>query len=260
MSSIVYVLNNNLHGDYSRLFDPKGGFFIHEKKDQWSISRKPVSQSQRQEYFKKLALAIVKQGLDNLENKDEFIKVFNRFWTEARLPFKTTGNKGSSQILFNSKESGYEYLSNFFQTLIKINETIYPSAEHAYVIEGLRTAGYEGSIDKTLEPAEIKKISTAFKKTLKSNGNQGLSDQDRLSLMKNIVHEKFTQNTVLQELLIKTNPLQLIEKTKDAFWGCGPYNDAEESKIEMEICGSNHLGEILMRVRDSLSVNISAND
>tara|TARA_Y100000034_G_C6567824_1_gene245972 strand:- start:117 stop:422 length:306 start_codon:yes stop_codon:yes gene_type:complete len=64
----------------------------------------------------------------------------------------------------------------------------------------------------------------------------------RLSIMKEIVHAKFTQNEDLRERLLDTGDNELIEGNTwgDSFWG---------------VCrgkGQNHLGNILMAIREKL--------
>ena len=66
----------------------------------------------------------------------------------------------------------------------------------------------------------------------------------KLPIMEDIVRAKFTQNEDLKELLLATGDLVLEEGNTwhDTFWGV----DAKTRE------GTNHLGRILMRVRQEL--------
>ena len=66
----------------------------------------------------------------------------------------------------------------------------------------------------------------------------------KLSIMEEIVQAKFAQNEDLKQLLLSTGELTLEEGNTwhDTFWGV----DAKTRE------GQNHLGRILMRVREEL--------
>ena len=66
----------------------------------------------------------------------------------------------------------------------------------------------------------------------------------KLSIMEDIVRAKFTQNEDLKQLLLATGDLVLEEGNTwhDTFWGV----DVKTQE------GENHLGRILMRVRQEL--------
>lgn len=65
---------------------------------------------------------------------------------------------------------------------------------------------------------------------------------NKIAIMKQLVSAKFKQNPSLGAKLINTYPYDLIEENRwgDIFWGC------------CDGVGDNHLGKILMTVRDEL--------
>ena len=69
-------------------------------------------------------------------------------------------------------------------------------------------------------------------------------EQVKVSIMEKIVRAKFVQNPYLMKKLLDTGELLLIEGNtwKDTFWGVD-INNGE---------GKNHLGKILMNVREEL--------
>lgn len=64
-------------------------------------------------------------------------------------------------------------------------------------------------------------------------------EQVKDDIMLYAVYQKFSQNSVLKDLLLSTNDLEIVEHTvNDSYWGDG--GDGS---------GKNMLGQILMRVR-----------
>lgn len=66
----------------------------------------------------------------------------------------------------------------------------------------------------------------------------------KLSIMRDLLLRKFTQNPELKEMLLETAPSHLEEGNtwKDRYWGVCPPNSGK---------GSNHLGKLLMDIRDN---------
>ena len=64
----------------------------------------------------------------------------------------------------------------------------------------------------------------------------------KLDKMYQAVYEKFQQNPDIRKKLIETGDEEIREMTdQESYWGVGPQLD-----------GENHMGEILMRVREEL--------
>ena len=68
----------------------------------------------------------------------------------------------------------------------------------------------------------------------------------KLSIMEDLVREKFINNWELSEKLLNTKDAELIEGNcwGDTFWGMDLRHNPP--------IGGNHLGKILMKVRDEL--------
>ena len=142
-------------------------------------------------------------------------------------------------------EGKYGFLSNFYPCKIEYQGITYPSVEHYYVamkvtdeqlINGVYYTpnDFREMISKVKEPAFVKKIGSKAK--LRPDWNS-----KKLQIMNWGVREKF-KNESLKELLLSTGLQELVEVNywKDTFWG---------------VCngkGQNHLGKILMVVRDEL--------
>jgi hypothetical protein len=139
----------------------------------------------------------------------------------------------------------YRFLSNFYPCKIEHQGITYPSVEHYYVAMKVNdeqlingkyyTPGdFREMISRVKEAALVKKIGNKIK--LRSDW-----DNKKLDVMNWAIREKFKDEN-LKELLLGTGDQELIEGNfwKDFFWG---------------VCngrGQNHLGKILMIVRDEI--------
>lgn len=131
----------------------------------------------------------------------------------------------------------YFFLSNFYHVFISLGGRIYPSVEHAY------------QASKTFHPLEriaILEAKTAPQaKRLGKHLAHMRSDWDnvKLKVMRELLEQKFsTEHKTLREKLIATGDAEIVEGNNwgDTFWGvCGGE-------------GENHLGRMLMEIRDSI--------
>jgi ribA/ribD-fused uncharacterized protein len=131
------------------------------------------------------------------------------------------------------------YLSNFYSKLskpVRFDGKDYASTEHAY------------QAAKTLDETEREKIRTAPSPGDAKRLGRRIKLRDdwedvKLDVMYDIVRQKFFENKDLGAKLVSTGEKQLVEGNDhgDTFWGCDRKNN-----------GTNHLGKILMRVRDEL--------
>lgn len=126
----------------------------------------------------------------------------------------------------------YEFLSNMYQIPVTYLDVTYNNSESAYQAQK--------------NPAERNKFVGITGYTAKKLGRKIIMKPDwdtiKLSIMRDIVTAKFSQNPELKEKLLATGNAVLIEGNHwhDTFWG---------------ICngvGSNHLGKILMQARKDL--------
>ena len=137
-------------------------------------------------------------------------------------------------ILFRDE---YSWLSNFYPCTIEHGQFIFHSVEHAYVSE--KSEDYKWKLkctDKTITPGQIKRLGRLV--NLKPN-----FDYEKKSIMRKLLDIKFSKS-YLQEKLIETHPKLLIEGNfhNDKYWGyCLKTNS-----------GENHLGKLLMEIRDEL--------
>ncbi len=129
----------------------------------------------------------------------------------------------------------YSFLSNFYHTVVQLNGVDYPSVENAYQAA-------------KLEPQYREVFCRCSAGDAKTYGRRaGLRpdwEQVKLSIMEDLLRQKFTLGTRLASKLLETGTQELIEGNYwgDDFWG---------------VCtskGQNHLGKLLMKIRTELAL------
>lgn len=154
--------------------------------------------------------------------------------------------------MINKFEGRWRFLSNFWPCQIEHQGIKYPSVEHFYVamkvndqqlINGVYyTPGdFREMIAKIKNPADVKKLGNKIK--LRSDW-----EEKKLKVMNWAVRQKF-RDPKLIELLLMTEGREMIEGNfwHDTFWGvcsCPKCKDI----------GQNHLGKILMEVREEVKL------
>ena len=134
----------------------------------------------------------------------------------------------------NSFRGEFEYRSNFYNSPILILGYNYPTAEHAYQYFKMVTRKGQIAIVQASTPGHAKRLSHQY--PIKSDW-----DSKKLLVMQYVVMQKFTQNAEIASILVSSKDY-IVEENEwnDTFWGtCNG-------------TGYNHLGIILMGVRDFL--------
>ena len=134
----------------------------------------------------------------------------------------------------------YRWLSNFHEVTIEFEGDTYPSTEAAY--QAAKCANIE---DRALFFSDTK-ITSATTKVLGSQVKlrEDWTDDLRLDIMFHLNHQKFLNSRDLGDKLLATGEAILMEGNLwgDTFWGVDLLSGV----------GKNHLGQILMDVRDAL--------
>lgn len=143
----------------------------------------------------------------------------------------------------------YEFLSNFYESVVLFEGLLYPTAENAFQAAKVKI---EGDIEKTNKLRYDKGFTKLTPSMAKSAGRKVKLREDweevKEDIMYNILYDKFTNNEGLKGLLLKTAPDDLVEGNywHDNYWGvCSCTRCISKEK-------KNKLGKILMEVRKNL--------
>ena len=142
--------------------------------------------------------------------------------------------KENNVKIIDSFHGEYAVLSNYYDSPIFYDGILYPTVEHAFQAAKTTVFIQRIIIANKKTPGQAK--CAGRKVTLRDNW-----DDIKLYIMKELIILKFT-NPKLKSALLNTKDAELIERNtwNDTYWG---------------ICngiGENHLGKILMEVREML--------
>ena len=148
-------------------------------------------------------------------------------------------------IWFSAKLIEWCWLSNLHLCRLDLDGLKWKSVEHYY-----QAQKYVG------QPAfeAIRGAKDGFA-ALKAGSNRSLVPRPdwkeiKLTVMKKAIAAKFNQNTALVAKLIATGDHVLCHQSNsDLFWGCNPKGE-----------GENHLGKILMEVRQDLQMKSASRE
>lgn len=129
----------------------------------------------------------------------------------------------------------YRFLSNFWHVRITYEGMIYPTVEHAFQAAKTVSQTDRIRIRQAPTPGGAKRLGRQV--TLRNNW-----DSIKFTVMHRLVKQKFSDSGELQDMLLATGDRKLVEGNwwGDTIWG---------------VCkgvGENHLGYILMAVREEL--------
>lgn len=136
--------------------------------------------------------------------------------------------------MINSFRDDHFFLSNFYPVEIKLDGIVYLNAETAFQAQKTLDVEERRKFSMLKNPVQAKRLGRKVK--LRDDW-----EEVKLDIMTEIVSQKFLQHPHLIEMLLQTGDEELVEGNKwgDRFWG---------------VCkgkGKNHLGKILMKIRDA---------
>ncbi|MCD7741218.1 MAG: NADAR family protein [Ruminococcus sp.] len=144
--------------------------------------------------------------------------------------------------MINSFKGEYFFLSNFYECPVVYDGLCYQNNEAAFQAQKC-TKAEDKKMFTTLNPSEAKKLGRRI--SLRKDW-----ERVKLTLMKEIVSAKFEQNPNLAQKLIATGDAHLEEGNdwNDRIWGT------------VNGVGANHLGIILMQVREEMKSHAQDKD
>lgn len=151
-------------------------------------------------------------------------------------------------IYFYKVNEPYGCFSNFSPHGIDLHGTHWQTVEHYYQAQKF-VATPEASIIPIIHQAKTPEEAAALGRDCT---RQIRSDWEhvKISVMHEAVLQKFLTHTDIQAILIATGDTWIVENSPtDYYWGCGSQRT-----------GQNHLGKILMSIRQQIRSSISAAD
>ena len=160
------------------------------------------------------------------------MKVEREILPDAML---SMGEADTSMQEISTFSGNNRFLSNFYPGSVTYEGLTYPTVEHAYQAAKTLDLKVREDISKMAKPSDVKRLGKRL--VIRENW-----DTLKISVMKVLVYQKFMNHPDLLRMLFATGDQKLVEGNywKDTFWG---------------VCngvGENHLGKILMEVRENL--------
>jgi N-glycosidase YbiA len=142
-------------------------------------------------------------------------------------------------IYFYKADQPYGCFSNFSAHGVELAGRSWPTAEHYY--QAQKFLGSDQDLFERIYAAPTPEVAAKLGRS-HPQAHRPDWDQIKLLVMGDVVRDKFQRHREIQAILIATGDRLLVEDSPvDYFWGCG-----------VDRTGTNHLGQILMRVRDEL--------
>jgi ribA/ribD-fused uncharacterized protein len=157
--------------------------------------------------------------------------------------FKKIMEKASNTIYFYATGDEYGYMSNFARYPINIDGKKYKTTEHYFQSQKFAGTKYEAQIMNAGGPKDAANMGRDRSFPLRSDW-----ESVKYNVMEKAVFAKFRQHKDIQEKLLATGDLKIVENTtSDLVWGCGTNGS-----------GKNLLGKILENVRSELRAEAAA--
>lgn len=193
----------------------------------------------------------------NIVKIDEILGKFEQESTQQQQPIQQFPQQPQAPIqgqgewenipgaiyFYNNVPKTYYEFTNFYGSPVTIDGKVWPTTEHYYQAMKFKDTNLQDKIRAMKRPSEV----FDFAKTNRGNVRSNWQSVN-LDFMMKANRAKFKQNQTLKKLLLDTGNNVLVEDTaadpqkrNDIFFGAG--NDYN---------GDNHLGQILMQVRDEL--------
>jgi len=148
-------------------------------------------------------------------------------------------------INFYSVNDEYGEFSNFAPYPIKLRGKTWPTSEHFFQAQKFQATKDQEEIRTTKSPMIAARMGRDRKRKLRKDW-----ERVKVGVMREAIEAKFRQHDELRTLLLTTGDAKLVEHTdRDSYWGDG--GDGS---------GENHLGRILMAVREALRAEVDSDD
>ena len=138
-------------------------------------------------------------------------------------------------INFYHVSDEYGCFSNFSPHPVVMDGKLWPTSEHYFQAQKFNDVAYQEKIRQAKTPRIAARMGRDLTKQIRLDW-----EAVKLSIMRDVIREKFKQHADIRQILISTGDAIIIEHTaNDSYWGDG--GDGS---------GKNMLGRILTQVRD----------
>lgn len=144
--------------------------------------------------------------------------------------------------MITSFHDEYAFLSNFYPSKVTLDGILFPTVEHAYQSYKTLDMKKRALISRLSTPGNAKR----YGRTLDLRPDW---DDVKLGVMERLLRRKF-RIPELEKKLLSTIGSDLVEGNTwgDKYWGC-----VWQTLPEGKWIGENHLGKLLMQIREELS-------
>ena len=152
----------------------------------------------------------------------------------------------------------YEFLDPAYYCLTEFDGAIYNSAEAAFL-----AAQFDDPYFRSMFRNSALPIWRARDLAKRLQKRRDWTPELSLELMRQITLDKFSRSPNLRSLLLATRHERIVAENNwhEQFWGrciCNTRSGKYGQKDACLVPGNNHLGNILMSVRDQLAVEVQA--
>ena len=135
----------------------------------------------------------------------------------------------------------FVWLSNFYPSYVEVGPITAHTIENAYQACKAKHTNDFTAIITAVAPGEAKRLGKQC--AMVENW-----DRIKVIIMRDLLRQKFKRHSMLADMLVDTDPQELIEGNNwhDNFWGDCICNDCED------VFGRNMLGKLLMDIRREL--------
>jgi ribA/ribD-fused uncharacterized protein len=152
----------------------------------------------------------------------------------------------------------YDFLDPAYYCLAEYDGVIYNSAEAAFL-----AAQYDSSYFRSIFRNPALPIWRARELARRLQKRRDWTPELSLDLMRQIAFDKFSRSPNLRSLLLATHHERIVAENNwhEQFWGRCICNTRPGKYGQKDAClvpGNNHLGKILMAVRDQLASEAQA--
>ena len=147
---------------------------------------------------------------------------------------------------------GKQCLSQWYYSPFKVDDIIYPTAEHYILAEKARLFNDDVTLKRIISSSDASAAKRYGREVLGFDKEIWQTNRNKIVITGNF--NKFNQNNALREFLVNTKRRTLVEASPiDNIWGIGLAKDNTKIENPEKWRGLNLLGFALMEVRDLLS-------